>query len=338
MILDTLKRPLRDVRISVTDRCNFRCPYCMPAAFFGDSYQFLPQEKLLSFAEITLLARLFVQLGAVKLRLTGGEPLMRPGIEKLVAMLAEIAGVEDLALTTNGYLLPQKAAALKAAGLHRLTVSLDSLDDAVFRAMNGNKSGVAEVLAGLKAAEQAGFARIKINAVIQRGVNDHTLIDLVRYCKDHGYILRLIEYMDVGNQNGWKLDEVVSAEEMIALIDREIPLQALPENYQGEVALRYGYRDGNGEVGIIASVSKPFCGSCTRLRLSAEGSMYTCLFAVQGTDLRDLLRAGGTEDEVQARLEAKLREVWGKRADRYSELRAKLTKPLAKIEMHHLGG
>lgn len=332
---DRLARPLRDVRISVTDRCNFRCPYCMPAEFFGEHFHFLPREDLLQFEEITRLARVFVKLGAVKLRLTGGEPLMRQQIERLVAMLSGIEGVGDLALTTNGYLLPEKAPALKEAGLHRVTVSLDSLDDAVFRRMNGGKSSVERVLQGIQAAERAALTPIKINAVVQRGVNDHTLIDLARYCKDQGYILRLIEYMDVGNQNGWRMDQVLSADEMAVRIDAVMPLEPIEANYQGEVALRFRYRDGGGELGMIASVTKPFCGSCTRLRLSPEGKLFTCLFGTHSTDLREPLRAGVTD----ADLESIVRGTWGQRADRYSEVRAQLKQPRShKVEMHHIGG
>lgn len=335
MIRDTFKRPLRDLRISVTDRCNFRCAYCMPAEIFGERYQFLPRPQLLTFEEIERLTRILVRLGAVKVRLTGGEPLVRQEIENLVALLAKIEGVEDLTMTTNGYLLPEKAQLLKDAGLQRITVSLDSIDDAVFRRMNGNKSGVQNVLDGIAAAEKAGLQPIKINCVVQRGVNDHTIVDLARYCKDRGYIVRFIEYMDVGNRNGWKLDEVVSAEEIAAMIDAEIPLEPVERNYRSEVAMRFRYRDGGGEMGIISSVTKPFCGACSRMRLSPEGSIYTCLFATQGTDLRDPLRAGASDDEI----EQIVRNTWGSRVDRYSEERSSLTEPRdSKIEMYHIGG
>ncbi len=335
MITDTFKRPLRDLRISVTDRCNFRCAYCMPAEIFGERYQFLPRPQLLTFEEIERLTRILVRLGAVKVRLTGGEPLVRQEIENLVALLAKVEGVEDLTMTTNGFLLPQKAQLLKDAGLKRITVSLDSIDDAVFRRMNGNKSGVQEVLDGIAAAEKAGLQPIKINCVVQRGVNDHTIVDLARYCKDHGYIVRFIEYMDVGNRNGWKLDEVVSAEEIAAMIDAEIPLEPAERNYRSEVAMRFRYRDGGGEMGIISSVTKPFCGACSRMRLSPEGSIYTCLFATQGTDLRDPLRTGATDDEI----EQIVRNTWGSRVDRYSEERSSLTEPRdSKVEMYHIGG
>lgn len=335
MIRDTFKRPLRDLRISVTDRCNFRCAYCMPAEIFGERYQFLPRPQLLTFEEIERLTRILVQLGAVKVRLTGGEPLVRQEIENLVALLAKIEGVEDLTMTTNGFLLPEKAQLLKDAGLQRITISLDSIDDMVFRRMNGNKSGVQNVLDGIAAAEKAGLQPIKINCVVQRGVNDHTIVDLARYCKDHGYIVRFIEYMDVGNRNGWKLDEVVSAEEIAAMIDAEIPLESAERNYRSEVAMRFRYRDGAGEMGIISSVTKPFCGACSRMRLSPEGSIYTCLFATQGTDLRGPLRAGASDDEI----EQIIRNTWGSRVDRYSEERFELTEPRdRKVEMYHIGG
>ncbi|MCZ7546970.1 MAG: GTP 3',8-cyclase MoaA [Anaerolineae bacterium] len=335
MLIDRLRRPLRDLRISVTDRCNFRCTYCMPADVYGAHYQFLPKRELLTFEEITRLARVFVRLGVVKLRITGGEPLVRAEIEKLAAQLAGIEGVEDIALTTNGYLLPQKAQALKEAGLSRVTVSLDSLDDAVFRRMNGGRSGVREVLDGIDAAERAGFSPIKINAVVQRGVNEHTIVDLARYFKARGHIVRFIEYMDVGSLNGWKLDAVVSADEIVAMIDAEMPLEPVAPNYPGEVANRYRYADGGGEIGVIASVTRPFCGACTRMRLSAEGSLYTCLFAVAGVDLKKPLRAGASDAE----LERRIRGVWGRRADRYSEVRSALTEPRPhKVEMYHIGG
>jgi cyclic pyranopterin phosphate synthase len=308
----------------------------MPAEIYGDKYTFLPRSDLLTFEEITRLARIFTGLGARKLRLTGGEPLVRQEIERLVEQLAALDGIEDLAMTTNGFLLPKKAQALKAAGLKRVTVSLDSLDDDVFRRMNGNRASVQNVLDGIAAAEQAGFAPIKINTVVQRGVNDHTLVDLARYCKDRGYIVRFIEYMDVGTLNGWRLDDVVPAAEIVERINAEMPLEAVPENYRGEVALRYRYQDGGGEIGLIASVTKPFCGNCTRLRLSPEGELYTCLFAVKGTDLRAPLRAGATDEEM----ESTIRGIWGKRADRYSEIRTSLTDrdQRDKVQMFHIGG
>ncbi len=334
-ITDQLNRSLRDLRISVTDRCNFRCTYCMPAEIYGERYRFLPRSDLLTFEEIARVARVLIGMGVGKLRLTGGEPLVREEVETLVALLAEIDGARDLAMTTNGYLLPQKAQALKDAGLGRVTVSLDSLDEAVFRRMNGDRASVERVLAGIAAAERAGLTPIKINTVVQRGVNDHTVVDLARYCKDRGLIVRFIEYMDVGTRNGWRLEQVVPAEEIAARIDAVLPLEPVERHYDSEVALRYRYRDGSGEIGLIASVTKPFCGACSRLRLSPEGSLYTCLFATQGTDLRGPLRAGATDAEI-AQIVA---GVWRARTDRYSEIRASLTEPLTrKVEMYHIGG
>ena len=335
---DQYDRPLRDLRISVTDRCNFRCPYCMPAEIFGERYQFLPKPQLLSFEEIARLTRILVRLGAVKARLTGGEPLLRQDIEELVAMLAEIEGVDDLAMTTNAYLLPQKLDALKAAGLKRLTISLDTLDDEIFRRMNGGRSGIDKVLAGIEAAEAAGYTPLKINAVVQRGINDHTLVELARFFKERGHILRFIEYMDVGNKNGWRMDEVLPSAEVVERIHAELPLEPAAGNYFGEVARRYRYVDGGGEIGLISSVTQPFCGSCTRMRLSPEGRIFTCLFATEGTDLRGPLRAGAADDEI----EAIIRATWGARIDRYSELRSSLTDEVRdrrkKVEMYHIGG
>lgn len=333
-IRDTFNRPLRDLRISVTDRCNFRCTYCMPAAVYGESYKFLPRQQVLTFEEITRLTGIITKLGAVKIRLTGGEPLVREQVEKLVAMLAVIDGVDDLTLTTNGYLLSQKARALREAGLQRITISLDSLDDAVFRQMNGNRSGVQAVLDGITAAEQAGFDPIKINAVVQRGVNDHTIVDMARYFKERGHVLRFIEYMDVGNLNEWRMEDVVSAHDIVERIGAEMPLEPLERNYKSEVALRYRYQDGGGEIGIIASVTKPFCGACSRMRLSAEGSIYTCLFAEKGTDLRGPLREGASDDEI----EQIICQTWGSRIDRYSEERAGIPVRRKKVEMYHIGG
>ncbi len=335
-VRDPFKRPLRDLRISVTDRCNFRCTYCMPAEIFGESYKFLPKAQILNFEEIVRLTRIIVRLGAVKVRITGGEPLVREELEKLVAMLYQIEDVDDLTLTTNGFLLPQKAQSLKDAGLNRITISLDSLDDAVFRKMNGNRSSVQKVLDGIEAAEQAGLHPIKINAVVQRGVNDHTVVDLARWAKDKGYILRFIEYMDVGNKNGWRMDDVVPAKELVERIDAVMPLEQTERNYKSEVALRYRYSDGAGEIGMIASVTMPFCGACSRMRLSPEGDIYTCLFATQGTSLRDPMRAGASDDEI----EQIIRRTWGERIDRYSEVRFLETdQPREpKVEMYHIGG
>ena len=335
MILDRLDRQFRDLRISVTDRCNFRCTYCMPAEIYGERYEFLPKADLLTFEEITRLVKMFARIGAAKVRLTGGEPLVRNDLEKLVAMLSPIEGVQDLTLTTNAYLLPQKAQVLKDAGLQRVTVSLDTLDDEIFSRMNGRGFSRDRVLEGIEAAENAGFASIKINSVVQRGVNDHTVVELARYFKARGHIVRFVEYMDVGTRNGWRLDHVVPADEIVAMIDAEMPLEPMESSYRGEVAMRYRYRDGGGEIGLIASVTKPFCGDCTRLRLSPEGNLYTCLFANVGTDLRGPLRAGASDKELGALFAG----VWLKRDDRYSEERASLTEPVRdKVEMYHIGG
>jgi len=337
-ILDKFKRPLRDLRISVTDRCNFRCTYCMPAEIFGESYQFLSRKDLLTFEEIARLTCILVGLGVSKVRLTGGEPLVRNEIDKLVAMLSAIDGVEDLTMTTNAFLLSRMAVDLKAAGLQRITVSLDSLDEEVFKKMNGRGFGTGRVLEGIEAAADAGFRPIKVNSVVQRGVNDHTIVELARYLKERGHIARFIEYMDVGNLNGWKLDEVVTSEEIVSRIDAEMPLEPADANYVGEVASRYRYKDGSGEIGVISSVTKPFCGDCSRLRLSPEGELFTCLFGVDGTDLRTPLRDGVTDDE----LTDLVRGIWSRRVDRYSEERSSLTEELRqgrkKVEMYHIGG
>ena len=335
MTTDKFGRPFRDLRISITDRCNFRCPYCMPEEIYGDRYEFLPRADLLTFEEITRLARIMVGLGAVKVRVTGGEPLVRSQVERLIGQLAGVDGVRDLAMTTNGYLLAQKAQTLKDAGLRRLTVSLDSLDEEVFAQMNGRGFGPQRVLEGIEAAEKAGLAPIKINAVVQKGVNDHTIVDLARHFKGSGHTVRFIEYMDVGTLNGWRLDDVVPAEEMVSLIDAEMPLEPVESSYRGEVAERYRYRDGDGEIGIIASVTKPFCGDCTRLRLSPDGSIYTCLFTSVGMDLRGPLRAGASDAELARLVSGR----WGVRDDRYSEERASMTeRPREKVEMYHIGG
>jgi GTP 3',8-cyclase len=333
-VLDSRQRPLHDLRISVTDRCNFRCVYCMPKEVFGRDFQFLPSSQLLTFEEITRLARLFVGLGVEKIRLTGGEPLLRRDLERLVAMLAGSDGVRDLTLTTNGSLLPQKARALKEAGLRRVTVSLDSLDDAVFKAMNDVNFPVARVLAGIEAAEAAGLAPIKINMVVKRGVNEDSILDMARHFRHTGHILRFIEYMDVGNTNGWRMNDVVPASEIVRTLAAEWPLETVEPAYRGEVASRYRYRDGGGEIGVIASVTQPFCGDCSRARLSAEGQLYTCLFAGMGHDLRALLRSGRSDEE----LDAFLRGIWQRRADRYSELRTAATPSRPKVEMSHIGG
>ena len=335
MTTDKFDRPFRDLRVSVTDRCNFRCPYCMPAEIYGERYRFLPKSQLLTFEEITRLTRISVALGASKVRLTGGEPLVRSNVEALVSQLAKVDGVRDLTMTTNAYLLPQKAGVLKDAGLQRITISLDSLDDEVFRQMNGRNFGTEKVLEGIAAAERTGLSPIKINAVVQKGVNDHTVVGLARYFKDRGHTMRFIEYMDVGTLNGWKLDEVVPADEIVSMIDAEMPLEPIESRYRGEVALRYRYRDGGGEIGVIASVTKPFCGDCTRLRLSPEGKIVTCLFSAVGTDLRSPLRAGASDSEIESLIAGR----WAVRDDRYSEERASMTDPVReKVEMYHIGG
>jgi cyclic pyranopterin phosphate synthase len=335
LLLDTRERPVRDLRISVTDRCNFRCVYCMPKEVFGRDFQFLPRADLLTFAEITRLVRIFVAHGVQKVRLTGGEPLVRRDLEGLVAHLSPIDGLTDLTLTTNGALLtPTKAQALKDAGLQRVTISLDSLDDAVFTAMNDVGFPVAKVLAGIEAAAAAGLAPIKINMVVKRGVSDRSILDMARYFRGTGHILRFIEYMDVGTTNGWQMADVVSAAEIIDTINAVWPLKPVHPNYAGEVATRWRYVDGSGEIGVIASVTQPFCRTCTRARLSAEGKLYTCLFASQGHDFRGLLRNGASDAEIGAYL----RSVWGSRADRYSEIRSAHTVALKKVEMSHIGG
>jgi GTP 3',8-cyclase len=334
---DSLERPLRDLRISVMDRCNFRCPYCMPHEQYHESYRFLKSAERLSFDEIVRLARLFVSLGVRKLRLTGGEPLLRANLPDLIGDLTSIPGVEDVALTTNGFLLAKHAAELKAAGLHRITVSLDSLDPQVFARMSGGFGGVEEVLDGIKHARQAGLQPIKINAVIQRNVNDHTVIELIERFRGTGIIVRFIEYMDVGNRNHWQAELVVSSKELLARIARRWPLQPLQRNYRGEVAERYAFVDGQGEIGFISSVTQPFCGDCSRARLSSDGVFFTCLFATQGTSLRDALRAGFSDEE----LTGLIRSIWTRRTDRYSELRASLRRSSGeqrKIEMYYIGG
>jgi len=333
MLLDTLNRPLRDLRISVTDRCNFRCVYCMPKEIFGPDYQFLTRAEVLTFEEITRLARLFVRHGVQKIRLTGGEPLVRRDLHKLVAMLAAIPGL-DLTLTTNGALLARQAKALKEAGLKRVTVSLDSLDDEVFKAMNDADFPVSAVLEGMAAAADVGLWPIKVNAVVKRGVNEDSILPMARFFCEEGYILRFIEYMDVGSTNGWRMDEVVSAREIVERIDAELPLESAEPNYRGEVAERWRYKDGSGEIGVIASVTQPFCGDCNRARLSAEGKLYTCLFAAAGFDFRQLIRDGLPDEKISEAIA----RVWRVRNDRYSELRSENTIWLPKVEMSHIGG
>ncbi len=330
--LDTLGRPLRDLRISVTDRCNFRCVYCMPKEVFGHDYRFLPRRELLSFEEIERVSRVFVELGVHKLRITGGEPLLRRGLEDLVGRLASLGDL-DVTLTTNGALLAQKAQALADAGLSRVTVSLDSLDDEVFRAMNDVDFPVARVLGGIDAAAAAGLP-VKVNVVVKRGLNEDSVLDIARRFRGTGHVVRFIEFMDVGATNGWRMDDVVPAAEIVRTIGAEFPLEPVEADYRGEVAQRYRYLDGDGEIGVIASVTQPFCGDCTRARLSADGKLYTCLFAIRGHDLRAVLRSGATDDE----LDDTIRAVWERRTDRYSELRTEKTSALRKVEMSYIGG
>ena len=329
--LDTFGRPLRDLRMSVTDRCNFRCVYCMPKEVYGRDHRFLERRELLTFEEITRVARIFVAAGVKKLRITGGEPLVRRDLERLIAQLAELD--VDLTLTTNGSLLSQKAQVLADAGLRRITVSLDSLDDAIFRALNDVDFSVERVLDGIDAASAAGLP-VKVNAVVKRGVNDDQVVPLAAFFRERGHTLRFIEYMDVGHTNGWRLDDVVPAKEIVARLDEAFGVEPAEALYRGEVAQRWRYKDGKGEVGVIASVTQPFCGDCTRARLSAEGKLFTCLFAVRGHDLRALIRGGAADDE----LEAAVRTVWGGRTDRYSDLRSAATAELDKVEMSYIGG
>ncbi|MFQ5859974.1 MAG: GTP 3',8-cyclase MoaA [Dehalococcoidia bacterium] len=337
LVTDVFGRPLKDLRVSVTDRCNFRCTFCMPAEAYGERYHFLPKAEVLTFEEIARLTRIFAELGVSKVRLTGGEPLLRKDLELLVAQLASIQGVENLALTTNGYLLADKAEALKAAGLQRVTVSLHSLDDSVFGALNGRGISTHRVLQGIQRAAEAGLSPIKINVVVIKGVNGHTVTDVARFFKELGHIVRFIEYMDVGSLNGWRMEQVVPADDIVQMIDAVMPLEPMERAYQSEVALRFRYTDGGGEIGVIASVTKPFCGDCARARLSAEGKVYTCLFASEGHDLRGPLRAGATDDDLKELITG----IWSQRTDRYSEERAELLAKgarLQKVEMYHIGG
>jgi len=332
-LLDTRRRPLRDLRISVTDRCNFRCVYCMPKETFDAGYEFLPRGDLLTFEEITRIARVFVGHGVTKLRLTGGEPLLRRHIERLIEMLAKLGDV-DLTLTTNGALLGKKARGLRDAGLSRVTVSLDSLDDATFRAMNDVDFPVTKVLTGIDAAAAAGLAPVKVNMVVKRGMNEASIVPMARHFKGSGHIVRYIEYMDVGATNGWRMNDVVPAAEIVRAIDADLPLESVDANYAGEVAERWRYRDGSGEIGVIASVTQAFCRDCTRARLSTDGKLYTCLFATDGFDLRRLLRDGGSD----AMLGNAVAAIWRQRADRYSEIRTGNTAKLEKVEMSYIGG
>ena len=332
--VDRLGRPIHDLRVSVTDRCNFRCIYCMPKEVFGPQHAFLPREEILTFEEIERVVRASVALGVRKVRLTGGEPLVRRNLEDLVARLSAIGEIEDLSLTTNASLLATKASALAEAGLHRVTVSLDALDDPTFQRMNDVGFPVSRVLDGISAAEAAGIGPIKVNAVIRRGTNEHSIIDLADHFRGTGTTVRFIEYMDVGHTNGWRMDDVVPASEVISTIDAHWALEPLEPDYRGEVARRYRYVDGAGEIGVISSVTQPFCGDCTRARLTADGHLYTCLFATSGHDLRSVLRAGATDED----LADALRAIWSGRSDRYSELRSLDTVELPKVEMSFIGG
>jgi cyclic pyranopterin phosphate synthase len=333
LLADAHGRPLRDLRISVTDRCNFRCVYCMPKDVFGPDHPFLPHADLLTFEEVTRLARVFKAHGIEKIRLTGGEPLLRKRLERLVTMLAELGGL-DLTLTTNGALLARNAGALKAAGLNRVTVSLDALDDGIFRAMNDVDFPVAKVLEGIDAAATEGLAPIKINMVVKRGMNEHQILPMARHFKGSGHILRFIEYMDVGHTNGWRMDDVVPSAEVLRIVGDSLPLVPIDANYPGEVAARWRYADGSGEIGVISSVTQAFCGGCTRARLSTEGRLYTCLFAIHGFDLRALLRDGSSDERISDTLAA----IWLQRGDRYSAIRSEHTVTLPKIEMSYIGG
>lgn len=336
-VQDTYGRPMRDLRISVTDRCNFRCRYCMPREVYGADHVFLPLSALLTFEEITRVARIALTLGVRKIRLTGGEPLMRKHLEDLVAMLAQLRTPEgqppELTMTTNGALLARKAQALAQAGLHRVTVSLDAMDDAVFERMSDSGVPVADILGAMGAAAQAGLKPVKVNMVVRRSMNDDQILPMARHFRNTGYVLRFIEYMDVGHTNGWRMDEVVTGAEIVKRINAEFPLVPVESQYRGEVARRWRYADGAGEVGLITSVSQPFCGDCTRMRLSPEGRLFTCLFADHGHDLRALLRSGATDDAVRDRLAG----VWSSRSDRYSEIRGEAHRD-HKIEMSYIGG
>ncbi|HEX3802290.1 MAG TPA: GTP 3',8-cyclase MoaA [Solirubrobacteraceae bacterium] len=331
---DSFGRRLSDLRISVTDRCNFRCTYCMPREVFGPDFAFLPRTELLSYEEITRLVRLFAAEGVTKVRLTGGEPLLRRNLEGLVEMLASIEGITDIALTTNGSLLARRASVLAEAGLSRVTVSLDALDDETFTAMNGVRVKVATVLDGIETAASAGLGPVKVNMVVKRGVNDHAVVEMAAHFRAAGHTLRFIEYMDVGNTNNWKLDEVLSSAEILGMLQEHWPLEPVEPNYPGEVASRYRYLDGAGEIGLISSVTQPFCGGCTRARLSADGQLYTCLFTGRGHDLRAPLRGGVSDIE----LGAAIRGIWTARSDRYSEARSARRGDEPKVEMSYIGG
>lgn len=335
-ITDKLQRPLRDLRISVTDRCNFRCQYCMPAEVFGPDYAFLPSDKILSFEEIERLVKIFVKLGVKKVRITGGEPLLRRDLPKLITRINAIDGVEEIAVTTNGTLLKKFAQPLADAGVSRVSISLDSLNEERFYEMNGHRGNVKTVLEGIEKAAEAGLL-VKINMVVKKGQNDDDIVAMAKFFKEKQHILRYIEYMDVGNSNGWRLDDVVAKKDIIEQVSTFSPLQAVTPNYVGEVASRYQYDDGNGEIGVISSVTESFCSNCSRARISAEGKLYTCLFATEGTDLRQLLRSGDSDAVIVERLI----DVWGNRTDRYSDERNEYTmaeRKKAKVEMSHIGG
>lgn len=336
MTYDTFQRPLKDLRISVTDRCNFRCFYCMPAGVFGHDYIFLNRKEILSFEEVHRIARIFVGLGVTKIRLTGGEPLLRSDLEVLVRMLSQIEDLEDLALTTNAYLLDQKAEALSKAGLNRLTISLDTLKQERLKNFAGQHLQLDNVLEGIRAAQSCGFSPLKLNSVIRKGVNDDEILDLVRYAKANGHIIRFIEFMDVGTLNSWKMNEVVPAKEAIEIITSEFPIKPKEKNNPNEVASRYRFLDGSGELGFISSVTRPFCTDCSRARLSADGKIYTCLFASQGVDIKSMLRSGASDKQIQE----KIVSIWKNRRDRYSQERA-ANMPAAnekKVEMYQIGG
>jgi len=335
-LLDTYKRPLRDLRISVTDRCNFRCPYCMPAEIYGYSYKFLNKNQILSFEEIERVAKLFVEIGVNKIRITGGEPLVRADIQNLIHPLSKIDGLNDLTMTTNGYLLPSMAKKLKDAGLERITVSLDSLDPETFKEMNGRNFEPETVMLGIDEAIKVGFKPVKINVVVKKGVNENSILPLIRKYKGEDHILRFIEYMDVGTLNEWKKEHVITAAEIVKIIQKEFPIEPIGENYIGEVASRYRFKDGNGEIGVISSVSVPFCSTCTRARLSTDGKLYTCLFSNIGHDIKTLLRS----DKSDEKLKDFIAKLWGARDDRYSEIRSSLSTSTkkTKVEMYAIGG
>ena len=334
MLLDSYGRELRDLRVSVTDRCNFRCAYCMPRDVYDRSHVYLPRDEILTFEEIERLVRVFAGLGVAKIRLTGGEPLLRHDLGNLVAKVASVDGIVDVAMTTNGSTLARHAETLADAGLDRVTVSLDAVDDTSFRGAADVDFPVARVLEGIDAAKDAGLTPVKINTVVRKGLNDDTIVDIAGAFRGTGHIVRFIEYMDVGSSNGWKMGDVVTANEIVETIAGEWPLDAVDQNYAGEVVSRWRYRDGMGEIGVISSVSEPFCGECTRLRLSADGSIYTCLFATHGTDLRGPLRSGATDEKLVEIITA----VWQERSDRYSEERTGVSIGIPKVEMSYIGG